>query len=51
MLERNWFDLKYIDVFSHHASSMGALSRRRMFNLGTNTKRVYQWADFGHQNF
>jgi hypothetical protein len=34
------FGLKYIDLleFTHHVGSMGAPSRRKMFNRGTNSK-------------
>jgi hypothetical protein len=38
MSERNWFELKYIDVFTHRVGSVGSPSRRRMFNGGANTE-------------
>jgi hypothetical protein len=38
MFERNWFEYKYIDVFTHRVGSVGSPSRRRMFNGDTNTE-------------
>jgi hypothetical protein len=33
MFERKWFDLKYIDVLTHHVDNMGEPNRRRMFKV------------------
>jgi hypothetical protein len=38
MLERNCFDCKYVEIFTHRVGSIGAPSRRTVFIIGTNTK-------------
>jgi hypothetical protein len=37
MIERNRFDCTYVEIFTHHIGSMGAL-RRTVFIRGTNTE-------------
>jgi hypothetical protein len=39
IIEKNSTDCKYVEIFSHHAGTTGA-SSRRVFITGTNTK---QW--------
>jgi hypothetical protein len=38
MTERDRSDCKYVEIFTHHVGSIGALSRGRVFFRGTNAK-------------
>jgi hypothetical protein len=40
MVERNGFNCKYVEIFTHRVGSIGAPSRRTVFIRGTNSK---QW--------
>jgi hypothetical protein len=39
VIERNGSNCKYAKIFTHHAGSIGTLSRRAVFISGTNTKQ------------
>jgi hypothetical protein len=39
VIERNGSHCKYVEIFTHRVSSIGAPSRRTVFIRGTNTKQ------------